>query len=145
MALMLRVGDESTRVDGEKEEKRKWVDSSSPHGITPATINNKERVVAWNLIWQIRGWFSHVWWILVIKWASSRAFSWRFCPKQLLDPHWKQFGVRCPAKGHFDISNRSADPTTNSRPALPHELQPLPAKFKQLINCLTCSISNKIF
>lgn len=64
---------------------------------------------------------------------------------QILDPHWEQFGVRYLAKGHFDTWNRSADPTHNSQSALPHELQQLPTKFKQLMNCPTFRISHKIF
>lgn len=43
MALMLGVGDESAGYVGHKEVKRKWEDTSSPHGITPGTINNIER------------------------------------------------------------------------------------------------------
>lgn len=42
MALMLGVGGESAGIGGNKEVKRKWVDTSSPHGITPGTINKKK-------------------------------------------------------------------------------------------------------
>lgn len=44
MALMLRVGDESAGIGGNKDVKRKWVDTSSPHDITPGTINKREKV-----------------------------------------------------------------------------------------------------
>lgn len=46
MAVMLRVDDESAGVGGEKEVKRKLVDTSSPHGITPGTINKKRKDLA---------------------------------------------------------------------------------------------------
>lgn len=42
MAVKLIEDDESAGAGGEKEVKGKWKDTSSPYGITPGTISNKQ-------------------------------------------------------------------------------------------------------